>query len=850
MLAGVLALLLISTPQALAAILGIDYGTEWFKMALVQPGKPLDLVLNRDSKRKTASVVVVNGLERTFGSEAVGLSGRKPEQTFFAAKQLIAADFDSALAKDYQKMYSNALVEHPLTGKAAFKYDDPKHGTLSVQEIIAMQLQHAQELVVESTGETVKDVVISVPSFYTPTQRQSMIDSANIAGLNLVALVNDGSAIALNYGMSRKFEQGKEFHIFYDMGAGSTVVTVASFSQGKGFGKSKPTEINVLATSSDPTLGGSEIDVRLRNLFVHAFESKHGSEVSTPIRDNRRAMAKLLKEAARVKTILSANIEAFASIESLHEEVDFRIKITREELQEACKDLRDRLNVPLNNVISAANVTIDDISSVILVGGSTRIPFVQEALEEVATKDKLARNLNADEACVLGTAFYGATLSSKFRVNNIRITDSTNIPYRAVFNSEMTGDDVVSEIPKFSPVGPKSTIQDQRMSDMTINFDYYTDKWIRYSSATISGVKSSINKINKDLVVDETPLVKAQFYFDEFGVPKIHRAVAIYNTTNPEYESYLEQLSSWEQSVKDEEAKTDSTSEAEAKPRTPKPKVQQKHIIERVTLKVNSSTLEKRSMNGDALQEARDLLKRMNKDDKQRKDRETAFNSLESLVYQIREIIYEDDFITVTTKDERAKLEKKADEASEWMEDNSNTAKTPQVKSQLENLRDSLDKLVYRKVEKENRPHLIKSLEDVITKSRETINNYSEKYTEEELEPVKDSLEKLEVLIEDVSLWLETKLAAQNKLKDTENPVLTIESIVEKSQSIQDAFTKLAAKKIKKKSTPSTEAEKPTDDATADDDENQEQDDTNEKAETTAEQDDPDAKENYQHDEL
>ncbi|KAJ1677675.1 lumenal Hsp70 protein, partial [Spiromyces aspiralis] len=468
-------------------------------------------------------------------------SGRKPENTFLNIKQLVGKAFDDPAAQAYRERYANRMVKgETLSRSIQFEIGGDEETTLTVQEIIAMQLQHAQKLVQEAEGVAARDAIIAIPSFYNPDQRQAVINAADIAGLHLIALINDGSAVALNYGMSREFSEEPEYHIFYDMGAGNTVVTAASFTQRKVNKKHQPIEVNILATSHDSTLGGSDIDVRLREFMLRAFEGAHKADTTRPIRENKRAMAKLLKEAARVKAILSVNAETVASVESLHEDIDFRAKVTREDLEDAIKDLGQRARAPLEAVIRAANLTIGEIGSVVLVGGSSRVPFIQNVIAGIVTKDKLARHLDADEACVVGTAFYGASMSRQFRVKDIQLNDVSSNAYQATFTPEEPGRESTSEIPLHSPIKLKRTIQDTRASDLKLAVDYYSgeeEQWVNFMEIAVTGAASSVNEVaDRQHLVSETPLVKVQLAVNEYGMLGVVRAMAIYNSTNPAYE--------------------------------------------------------------------------------------------------------------------------------------------------------------------------------------------------------------------------------------------------------------------------------------------------------------------------
>ena len=253
-----------------------------------------------------------------------------------------------------------------------------------------MQFSHIKELAesVAGAGESVKDAVVVVPPYFTQFERDTVTDALEIAGLKLVALINDGTAVALNYALSRTFKEEKEWHVIFDAGASSTRATVVSFQHVPSPEDSKPkngknnkngghTQVSVAGVGFDRTAGGTELDKRLRDLLATDFLTKTGKDA----RKDVKAMAKLWKEAMRVKAILSSNTESFTTVESLLGDTDYRSKVTRRQFEAACEDLKSKFAGPIVEAIAKAGLTLDDITSVILTGGHSRTPMVKAAVE-------------------------------------------------------------------------------------------------------------------------------------------------------------------------------------------------------------------------------------------------------------------------------------------------------------------------------------------------------------------------------------------------------------------------------------------------------------------------------------
>ncbi|KAJ3228446.1 Hypoxia up-regulated protein 1 [Clydaea vesicula] len=233
--------------------------------------------------------------------------------------------------------------------------------------------------------------------------------------------------------MLRKFSTEAQHHIFFDMGAGSTVANLVTFqdveiAEKKGKKKSKTKknlpEIQVLSVGFESDLGGKSFDLRIQALLNEKFvEQKKGKFDPEAFYKDAQAQAKLLKEANRVKQVLSANQETYSSVEGLYKDLDFKTLVTRADLEKACVDLFDRVKNPINFVLKESNLKLENIDSVVLVGGGVRIPKIQKILGDLVGESKIARNVNGDEAAVLGAGFRAASLSTLFRVREIIIKD-------------------------------------------------------------------------------------------------------------------------------------------------------------------------------------------------------------------------------------------------------------------------------------------------------------------------------------------------------------------------------------------------------------------------------------------
>ncbi|KAJ1748876.1 lumenal Hsp70 protein [Coemansia sp. RSA 1821] len=748
-----------------AAVLGIDLGTEWFTVALAKPGRPLDLVLNRDAKRQTAAVVVVNGLERTFGADAVALAARMPETTFAGVRNLLGVDYDSELAAGYRQQFPNQMVR----GEAGTVAFEAGNTTLTAVELVAMQLQHARQLAKESEGVDVKDVVLAVPAFFDRRQRQALLDASELAGLRTVALVSDGAASALNYAMGRTFDR-PERHVLYDMGAGKTVATVAAFGTRRG---SKALGVNALAYAADSTLGGQQVDFAVRDLLVEKFAAGDSAQQEA-VRGSARAMTRLLREAKRVKTVLTVNVEATAAVEGLLRGVDMRTTVTRAELEHAVTHLAPRIRAPVDRALAAANLTIDDIASIVLVGGGTRAPFVQRALED-AFGARLSRSLNADEACVMGAVFRGASLSSHFRVRDIRLRDTLPYAVQASYSSEAGPQQTVVVSPDFGAVGARRSVRDVRTTDFDVTFEARSSgsgaEWTALATAKVTGVADAAAKLKGTPVPDAKPEVRVVVRTTDVGAFEVVKAEAQFNVTNPAYAQYIETHS--------DSAESQDQPPAEV-------------LLEAVALAVDVQYDNAARISEEELDQARSLLKRMDADDAARTARSSAINQLESMLYHLRDISETDEVIAVTTDAERDSLQQALDGVSEWLEDNAEHATTEAIHHEISQLKQFESKISMRLHEQSERPGRLQALRSVIAQA--------ENFTANSVQfsaALAPALETLKGTLDSTVAWLESAVAQQDALSPADDPVLLVDDIDARAQAVEYDLAKLIAESIK-----------------------------------------------------
>jgi len=536
------------------AVMSVDLGSQWMKVAVVSPGVPMEIALNPESKRKTNVAVSMKDGERKFGSDAMIVCVKSPKHCYQHLLDLLGKTMDHPAVMAYQARFPQYKLEaDPERNTVMFRHDEET--VYSVEELLGMILAHAKTQAETYTGQAVRDAVITTPVFFNQAERLALIAAAQLGGLNVLQLMNTPMAAALNYGMFRRKEiNGTVKHIMlYDMGAASTEATIIGFqivkTKEKGYSETHP-QAQILGVGYDRTLGGAEMTFRMREFLADEFNAM--KKTKTDVRSVPRAMGKLLKEAERVKLILSANNDCYAQIENVMEDIDFKVKVSRDKLLELIDDMLPRVTLPVEKALSTSAMSMENIDQVIIIGGGSRIPKVQELLVAYVGKE-LGKNLNADEAAALGSVYRTADISTGFKVKKFITKDAVVFPIDVDFTREVEASDEEAEektgVKKvrrtlFSRMNPypqkKIMTFNKHIKDFTFNvnyadLDYLGSKEISWlgthnvTSFEVKGVKEALDTNTGNGI--ETKGVKAHFALDDSGILTVTNVESVFEKT-------------------------------------------------------------------------------------------------------------------------------------------------------------------------------------------------------------------------------------------------------------------------------------------------------------------------------
>lgn len=702
--------------------------------------------------------------------------------------------------------------------------------------------------------------MLTVPGFFGQAERTALLTAANLSNLKVLQLINDYTAVALNYGIFRRKEinETAQYFVFYDMGAYHTTATVVSYQ----LVKDKVTRdtnpvLQVHGVGYDRTLGGLEMQLRLRDYLGKEFNKM--KKTKNDVFKSPRAMAKLLKEAGRVKNVLSANQDHFAQIEGLLDEKDFRLQVTREVFEDLCKDLFERATSPLEQAMKNSQLSLDLMNQVTLFGGGSRVPKVQEILKDYIKRD-LGKNINMDEAAALGAVYKAADLATGFRVAPFNVKEAVLYPIQITFEREgNSGNQKLVKRNLFTAMGvypqKKVITFNKNTEDFHFNVNYADlDHLPEHEMKHIGSLE--LMKINLKNVASvlaahsgeniEPKGIKAHFSLDDSGLFSFNGVHFIANkNVTEEDESSFSKLGSTitklfssgdekkeEEPISDEsqpeEAQPEAGSEDEAKANE-KPKdgaeingtatnettteqakekapkiVQIKEPIEN-DLEILYTVL----LKGDKYEESRKKVNDFNELERQIIRRESALNALESFVIEAQQKLDEEEYKSCATPEEMEEIRKACAAVSDWIYEDGENADAETYEKKLQELQDLVNPIYARHWEHNERPDALSAFSKMIDGAKDFLKNAMNMTNA--TNPEKDvftqvEIETLEKAINEAEQWRQTEEAAQNKLQKYEPVQMTVKSITDRmallDREVKYLLTKLKFWKPKVKETP------------------------------------------------
>ncbi|PIA31827.1 hypothetical protein AQUCO_04800016v1 [Aquilegia coerulea] len=394
--------------------IGIDLGTTYSCVG-VWLNDRVEIIANDQGNRTTPSYVAFTDTERLIGDAAKNQVAMNPQNTVFDAKRLIGRRFSDPSVQSDMKLWPFKVIPGPGDKPLIVVTYKGEEKQFAPEEISSMVLVKMREIAEAFLSQPIKNAVVTVPAYFNDSQRQATKDAGVIAGLNVLRMINEPTAAAIAYGLDKKASRVGEQHVLiFDLGGGTFDVSLLTIEEGI---------FEVKATAGDTHLGGEDFDNRLVNHFVAEFKRKHKKDIS----GNARALRRLRTACERAKRTLSSTTQTTIEIDSLYEGIDFYSTITRARFEELCMDLFRKCMEPVEKCLRDAKIDKSQVHEVVLVGGSTRIPKVQQLLQDFLNGKELCKSINPDEAVAYGAAVQAAILSGEGneKVQDLLLLDVT-----------------------------------------------------------------------------------------------------------------------------------------------------------------------------------------------------------------------------------------------------------------------------------------------------------------------------------------------------------------------------------------------------------------------------------------
>ncbi|KAG6477936.1 hypothetical protein ZIOFF_061368 [Zingiber officinale] len=801
-----------------SAVSSVDLGSEWMKVAVVnlKPGQiPISIAINEMSKRKSPALVAFHGGDRLVSEEAAGIAARYPDKVYSFVRDMIGKPYK--YVKDLtESLYLSYDLVEDSRGAAGIRIDDGVT-VYSAEELLAMVLSYGISLAESHARVPVKDAVISVPPFFGQTERRALIQAAQLAGINVLSLINEHAGAALQYGIDKDFSNESRHVIFYDMGSSSTYAALVYFSaySAKEFGRTvSVNQFQVKDVRWDAKLGGQDMELRLVEHFADEFNKQLGSGVD--VRKSPKAMAKLKKQVKRTKEILSANTAAPISVESLLDDIDFRSTISREKFEELCSDLWERALVPVKEVLKHSGIKLNEIYAVELIGGATRVPKLQVKLQEFLGRSDLDRHLDADEATVLGASLHAANLSDGIKLNRkLGMIDGSSYG----FLLDLDGPELLKDentdtllIPRMKKMAIKlfRSFKHDKDFEASLSYDKAGElppgvssyKFAEYSIVGLSEASEKYSTRN----ISSPIKANLHFSFSRSGILSLDRADAVIeisewvevpkkntttennSTTNFDASSETSTDTISQDSTETLEAAEDNNIPSNSTESEKEAIIVTEKILKKKTFRIPLKVVEKTIGPGsilpkDLFLEAKMRLEALDKKDAERRRTAELKNSLEEYIYSIREKIEDNvEVEKVSSEEERRSFTDKLSEVQEWLYTDGEDASANEFKERLELLKAIGDPIFFRLNELNAQPVACQHARVYLSELQKIVSNWE---TNKPWIP-KDKVEEVLSEAEKLKNWLEEKEELQKKTSVFFTPIFTSEEVNQKVNKLQD----------------------------------------------------------------
>ncbi|KAB5565452.1 hypothetical protein PHYPO_G00241730 [Pangasianodon hypophthalmus] len=791
------------------SVVGFDVGFMNCYIAVARAGG-IETIANEYSDRCTPACVSFGPRNRSIGAAAKSQVVTNCKNTVQGFKRFHGRAFSDPFVQSMKSSLVYELSQMPTgtTGIKVTYMEEEK--VFSIEQITAMLLTKLKETAESALKKPVADCVVSVPCFYTDAERRSVVDAAQIAGLNCLRLMNETTAVALAYGIYKQDlpapEEKPRTVVFVDLGHSGYQVSVCAFNKGK---------LKVLATAFDAQLGGKDFDEVLVNHFCEEFGKKYKLDVKS----KPRALVRLYQECEKLKKLMSANSSDLPlNIECFMNDIDVSGHLNRGQFEEMCADILARVEPPLRSIMEQANLKNEDIYAVEIVGGASRTPAVKERISKFFGKE-LSTTLNADEAVARGCALQCAILSPAFKVREFSITDVVPYPISLKWNS--AAEDGVSEcevFPKNHAAPFSKVLTFYRKEPFSLEAYYNSPKELPYPDPTIG--QYMIQKVVPQ-ATGESSKVKVKVRMNIHGIFSVSSASLVEmlkseeseepmdteQTTTPTTEKEEEnkmQVDEDQQKAQDDGEKEDAekkaeTEEMETSTEEGKQEKKADQPPQAKKAKVKTKVLDLPIENNPQWQLAIEMLNlfvenegKMIMQDKLEKERNDAKNNLEEYVYDMRDKLH-GMFEKFISESDRDTLSVKLEYTENWLyEDGEDQSKQVYI-DKLDELKKLGQPIQDRYTESEERPKAFDELGKQLQQYMKIVEAF--KMKEEQYEHLDEAeIQKVDKMVGEVMIWMNSKMNQQSKQNLTVDPVVKAAEITAKTRELFSSCNPIVTK--------------------------------------------------------
>ncbi|XP_017279690.1 heat shock 70 kDa protein 4b [Kryptolebias marmoratus] len=800
------------------SVVGFDVGFLNCYVAVARAGG-IETVANEYSDRCTPACVSFGPRNRSIGAAAKSQVVTNCKNTVQGFKRFHGRAFSDPYVQSLKNslVYDIAQMPSGTTGIKVMYMEEEK--VFSIEQVTAMLLTKLKETAENALKKPVADCVVSVPCYYTDAERRSVIDAAQVAGLNCLRLMNETTAVALAYGIYKQDlpapEEKARNVVFVDLGHSGYQTSVCAFNKGK---------LKVLATACDSQLGGKDFDEVLVKHFVEEFGKKYKLDVKS----KPRAMVRLYQECEKLKKLMSANSSDLPlNIECFMNDIDVSGHMNRGHFEEMCADILTRVEPPLHSLLEHAKLKKDDIYAVEIVGGASRIPAVKERISKFFGKE-LSTTLNADEAVARGCALQCAILSPAFKVREFSITDV--VPYPVSLKWHSAAEEGLSDcevFPKNHAAPFSKVLTFYRREPFSLEAYYACPNELPYPDPIIG--QFLIQKVVPQ-ATGESSKVKVKVRVNIHGIFSVSSASLVEVQKSDEAEEPME---TEQPADKDGENKMQTDqggqqAQAETPKETEEKAPQENEEMETSTeegksekksdqppqakkAKVKTKVLELPIENSPQWQLANDMLNlfvenegKMIMQDKLEKERNDAKNNVEEYVYDMRDKLHGmlEKFVSEPDRDT---LSLKLEDTENWLYEEGEDQPKQVYIDKLGELKKLGQPILERYMEAEERPKAFDEMGKQIQQYMKFVEAY--KMKEEQYDHLEEAdVTKVDKLTTETMMWMNSAMNQQSKQSLTEDPVVKVKEIRAKTRELFSASNPIVTKPKPKVDLPKEEA--------------------------------------------